>query len=421
MTAITFYFQVHQPYRLRRYTFFDIGKRHEYFDDPENKRILERVAERCYLPMNAILLKEIERTKGKFRCAFSLSGTVLDQLEEWAPEALQSFVDLAETGSVEFLCETSHHSMSFMGDTEEWAEQIVNHRKRIRELFGKRPTTFRNTELVIDNHIARALEDLHFEALLGEGADPLLGARKPTEVYGVKGCEKLQLLLRSYEYSDDIAFRFSNKEWPEYPLLADTFAKWLDRVPAKAPFIGLFVDYETFGEHQWAETGILDFMEFLPRFVLQNERFEFRTPKQVARKHAAAEKLDIPRPISWADAERDLSAWLGNHMQRAAHEAVYELGPDVKRAAKLGHTKLLDDWRKLTTSDHTYYMATKHRSDNEVHEYFSPYDTPHDAFITFMNVVEDLSAEVQRALAGGEGVTLQPQAKPASRVSGRKR
>lgn len=416
MTAITFYFQVHQPYRLRRYTFFDIGKKHEYFDDPENERILQRVAERCYLPMNAILLKEIERTKGEFRCAFSLSGTVLEQLEAWAPEALQSFVDLAETGSVEFLCETSHHSMSFMADTSEWLEQIVNHKQRIRELFGKRPSTFRNTELVIDNRVARELEGLGFEALLGEGADPLLGPRSATDVYGVEGCEKLKLLLRSYEYSDDIAFRFSNKEWPEYPLLADTFATWLDRVPEKAPFIGLFMDYETFGEHQWAETGILDFMEYLPRFVLQNERFEFRTPKQVARRHEAVAKLAIPRPISWADAERDLSAWLGNHMQRAAHEAVYDLGPDVKRAAKLGHADLLDDWRKLTTSDHTYYMATKRLSDNEVHEYFSPYDTPHDAFITFMNVIEDLSARVAKALAGDEGVTLQPKPKPGRRV-----
>ncbi len=395
MTSVVFYFQVHQPYRLSRLSYFDIGTGKELFDEAENKRILRRVAERCYIPVNKLLLAEIERSDGAFRCAFSLSGTVIQQLEDWAPEALETFQDLARTGCVEFLCETSHHSLAGLLPTDEFERQVKSHAARIEKLFGTKPKSFRNTELIFDNTIAKRLEKLGFSALLGEGADRLLGERLPQFVYGVDDCESLKLLLRSYVYSDDIAFRFSNVEWAGYPLMADTFAGWLDEVPEEAPFIGLFMDYETFGEHQAADTGILDFIEYLPRFILENPRLDFRTPIEIAEENEVVERLDVPTPVSWADAERDLSAWLGNPMQEAAHEALYALGPAALRSADKGDDQLLRAWRRLTTSDHVYYMCTKHMSDGDVHEYFSPYESPHDAFINFMNVLDDLTQRVE--------------------------
>lgn len=391
MTSVVFYFQVHQPYRLSRLSYLDVGKGKPLFDDAENRRIAQSVAERCYLPVNRLLLAEIERSDGEFRCAFSLSGTVLQQLEDWAPEALESFRALAATGCVEFMGETSHHSLAGLQSGDEFEQQVAAHAKRIERLFGLKPRSFRNTELIFDNTIANRLEQLGVRALLGEGADRLLDGRLPQFVYGVEGCADLKLLLRSYVYSDDIAFRFSNKEWAGYPLMADTFAGWLDEVPEEAPFIGLFMDYETFGEHQAADTGILDFIEYLPRYILENPRLNFRTPIEVAEAHEAIEKLDVPSPVSWADAERDLSAWLGNPMQDAAHSAVYDLAPAVLATGDPG---LLESWRRLTTSDHTYYMCTKHMSDGDVHEYFSPYESPHDAFINFMNVLDDLAQRV---------------------------
>ena len=395
MTSVVFYFQVHQPFRLSRLSYLEVGKGKPLFDEAENKRIVQSVAERCYLPVNRLLLAEIERSDGEFRCAFSLSGTVLQQLEDWAPAALESFQALAATGCVEFMGETSHHSLSGLLPGTEFESQVTLHAKRIERLFGSQPRSFRNTELIFDNTIAKRLETLGVCALLGEGADHLLEERLPQFVYGVQGCDELKLLLRSYVYSDDIAFRFSNKEWAGYPLMADTFAGWLDEVPKEAPFIGLFMDYETFGEHQAADTGVLDFIEYLPRFILENPRLNFRTPSEVAESHGAVERLDAPRPISWADAERDLSAWLGNPMQDAAHTAVYALAPAVLQT---GDPDLLESWRRLTTSDHTYYMCTKHMSDGDVHEYFSPYESPHDAFVNFMNVLDDLAQRVEAQL-----------------------
>jgi alpha-amylase len=398
VTSLCFYFQVHQPYRLRRYTYFDIGARDDYFDDGLNEAVLKRVAERCYLPMNRLLLEAIESTEERFRCAFSISGPALRQLEAWAPEVIESFRALVATGCVELLGETDQHSHAALGDPEEFALQVEAHRANVERVFGVRPTTFRNTELVIDEDLARRVEDLGFDVLLGEGADQLLGWRTPHVVYRPRGCERLALLLRAYSYSDDIAFRFSNREWPAYPLLADTFAEWLDEVPAEAPFIGLFMDYETFGEHQWEETGIFEFMRALPGRVLENPRFDFATPAEVAARFVPQDVLAYPRPISWADAERDLSAWLGNHMQRAAHEALYEVAARARAAGGNGAPELYDAWRRLSTSDHTYYMSTKFAADTDgdVHEYFSPYDTPHDAFITYMNVLEDLVTRIER-------------------------
>lgn len=397
MIDVVFYFQVHQPYRLRRCRPGDRIKGTDYFDEPLNRLVAERVAARCYLPMNRLLREAIERTDGQFRCAFSLSGPVIRQLRDWAPDALDSFVALAETGNVEFLCETSEHSIAAVVDLDEFAAQVETQRALVTDLFGA-PTTFRDTELILDNAICKRIEDLGFECMLGEGADRLLGWRSPQVPYRPKGCKRLKLLLRSYSLSDDIAFRFSNPKWPSYPLFADTYASWLHDVPPPAQFIGLFMDYETFGEHQGEHTGILEFMRHLPDQVLRDASFRFRTPAQVAAERDAVGDLDIAAPVSWADVERNVSAWLGNPMQEAATQAIYGLRDEVLAVAK-ARPDLLATWRRFTTSDHVYYVATKHHSDAEVHDYFSPYDSPHAAFVTLMTAFDHLRSQVRKARA----------------------
>jgi alpha-amylase len=398
VTDVSIYFQVHQPFRLRRYTFFDIGTSDQYFDDSENERILRRVAERCYLPTNRLILELIERNQGRFRVSYSISGTALEQMERWSPEALESFQRLARSGCAEFLGETSHHSLCSLSDLQEFEDQAEDQAQRIEALFGRRPTTFRNTELVIDERIAAAVERHGFEALLGEGADHLLGGQSPHNVYRPRGCQRLKLLLRDYVRSDDIAFRFSNRTWEEWPLSARRFAGWVHGAKADAASVNLFMDYETFGEHQWEETGIFRFLSDLPQEILADPRFRFRTPAEVAAAHEPVGDLAIPRPVSWADAERDVTAWLGNPMQRAANEALYALLPRVRERARQGDLLPRSTWRKLSTSDHVYYMCTKWFSDGDVHKYFSPYATPHDAFIAFMNVLDDLGRRLAAPL-----------------------
>jgi len=391
MTAVVFYFQVHQPFRLRPGL--------DWFDDAENARIVRRVAEKCYLPMTALLLRLIEQHGRKFQCAFSISGTALDQFEQWSPETLTAFKKLAKTGCVEFLAETSHHSLAALFDLEEFDAQVARQRKRIEKLFGQEPTTFRNTELVVDNKIARRAEELGFTAILGEGADRLLGARSARAVWVPETCDSIKLLLRSYSLSDDIAFRFSNRGWEKWPLSARTWASWLHQVPEPDGVVNLFMDFETFGEHQWADSGIFAFMEQLPAAVLADERFVFKTPAVAAADAEPAGRLDIQSPVSWADTERDLTAWLGNMMQRTAAEALYAHSKRLRAAGKK-HPKLLESWRRLTTSDHLYYMCTKWFADGDVHKYFSPYPSPHEAYVVFMNVLDDL--ELRLAAAGAE-------------------
>ena len=420
MIDVVFYFQVHQPYRLNKLKPHDKLRRLDYWDTPLNKMVAERVAERCYVPMNKLLLDAIERTDGQFRCSFSLSGTVIRQLRDWVPAALDTFVALADSGNVEFLCETSQHSLSAVGDFDEFADQVAIQKQTVTDLFGK-PTSFRNTELIMDNGICKRVEDLGFDCMLGEGADRLLDWRSPQVPYRPKGCERLKLLLRSYSLSDDIAFRFSNRQWPSYPLFADTYAEWLHDVPPPAQFVGLFMDYETFGEHQSEQTGILDFMRHLPELVLQDKSFRFRTPAQVCSEREAVQELNIDTPVSWADAERNLSAWLGNPMQRTVHEQLYAMRSDVLAASKK-RPELLHTWRELTTSDHVYYIATKNHSDAEVHDYFSPYDHPHAAFVTVMTAMDDLRREVQKSLVAndvaiGSNPAAEPN-KPTSKVPG---
>ncbi|MGA0868801.1 MAG: glycoside hydrolase family 57 protein [Planctomycetota bacterium] len=427
MTDVVFWFEAHQPFRLLHATREEHAAAAHPFDDAGNRFILERVAERCYRPMNRLLLDLIEQHEGRFRCSFSLTGTLIEQLRTWEPKTLDLFVALAETGCVEFVCETSHHALAALGDPAEFAAQVRAQRDLVEDLFGVRPTTFRNTELILDESVAAQVEALGFDALLGEGADPLLGDRQPFWPYRPRGCERLKLLLRCYPLSDDIGFRFSNPTWPEHPLMADRYARWLRNLPDDAAFVGLFMDYETFGEHQWVETGIFDFMRRLPQEVLQDERIRFATPREVAAAHPAREELPIPRPISWADEERDLSAWLANPMQRDAHDALYALRPAAGAAAERGDLEPLAIWRRLSTSDHVYYMATKRASDGDVHDYFSPYPRPHDAYMHFQNALEALRARLERTIlespppAETPASSKAPSEKPSARRGGRRR
>ncbi|MDY2648970.1 MAG: glycoside hydrolase family 57 protein [Pyramidobacter porci] len=386
MPSICFYFQVHQPYRLRHYSFFDIGQDHFYEDAEVNRTILDKVAQKCYLPMTELLLKMIRRWEGRFRVAFSLSGTAMDQFEEYQPEILDSFRTLVDTGCVELISETYAHSLAALYDPDEFRAQVALHDKLIKKHFGATPRVFRNTELIYRNDIARMVEDMGYEAILTEGADHILGWRSPNYMYQPSSCTKLKLLLKNYRLSDDIAFRFSNRGWDQWPLTAEKFAGWAHAVNGAGELINLFMDYETFGEHQWAETGIFDFMEALPAAIFADPNFDFVTPSQAAERYSPIARIDVPNAISWADVERDLTAWIGNDMECDAIETVYSLKEKVLADGDEG---ILRTWRRLQTSDHFYYMCTKWFSDGDVHKYFNPYGTPYDAYINYMNVLSD--------------------------------
>jgi alpha-amylase len=394
MPDVCFYFQVHQPYRLRRYSIFEIGRRADYFDDRANAEIVRKVAAKCYLPMNALLSELIERHDGRFRIAFSLTGTVLDQMERWAPRALESFQRLVATGSVELLAETYHHSLAFLESRVEFDAQVDAHGDRVQQLFGVRPKVFRNTELIFSNDLATHLAARGFRGVLAEGADHVLGWRSPHFLYTAAGTPTLPLLLKSYRLSDDIAFRFGNRAWESHPLTAQRFADWIHPINGNGQIVNLFMDYETFGEHQWAETGIFEFMRALPTELLARSDAAFVTPSEAASRYAPVAALDIPNYVSWADMERDLTAWTGNAMQRSALSGLYALRDDVLAAEDPG---LLDAWRKLTTSDHFYYMCTKWFSDGDVHKYFSPYESPYEAYIAFMNTLSDVALRAGRS------------------------
>ena len=388
MATVCFYFQVHQPFRLKHYTVFDESE--NYFDEYKNKQICRKVANKCYLPANRLMLKLINKHKGKFKISYSITGVMLEQFEKFCPEVMSTFHALANTGCVEFIGETYYHSLSFLYSKSEFAEQIKKHSDTIERLFGQRPKTFRNTELIYNNDLAKAIEDIGcFDAIITEGADRILNGRSPNFLYKAPECEKVRLLLKNYSLSDDIAFRFSNRAWNEYPLMSEKFAKWVNAVNGNGYVINLFMDYETFGEHQWKDTGIFKFLESLPDAILQNEDNNFMTPNEVVHKYEATDTVDVAHVISWADTERDLSAWLGNAMQSSALHGLYQIERIVKNET---NKHLLDDWRKLQTSDHFYYMCTKYFQDGDVHKYFNPYDSPYDSYINFMNVLSNLKS-----------------------------
>ncbi len=394
MRTICFYFQVHQPFRLRRYRFFDIGNDHYYYDDFSNESILQKVAQKCYLPANELMLDLIQKNKGKFKIAYSISGIAMDQFRLYAPEVLESFKKLADTGQVEFLSETYAHSLSALKGKEEFERQVRAHDQLIKEHFGQEPKVFRNTELIYSDEIGAMVADMGFKAMLTEGAKHVLGWKSPNYLYCNAINPKLKLLLKNFKLSDDIAFRFSNKTWSDYPLTADKFVDWLNQIPEKEEVVNLFMDYETFGEHH----GIFDFLEALPENVFKNSPFTFSTPSEVARKLQVVSAVNVPNPISWADEERDLTAWLGNELQNEAFDKLYSLGEKVYES---GNDGIKQDYAYLQVSDHFYYMSTKFYSDGEVHSYFNPYDTPYDAFINYMNVLSDFEIRVNAAVNAG--------------------
>ncbi|MCR4322793.1 MAG: glycoside hydrolase family 57 protein [Candidatus Azambacteria bacterium] len=396
MPSVCFYFQVHQPFRVKRYPIFNIGSDHEYFNDDSesklnNKKIFQKVAEKCYIPANRILLESL-RAHPEFRVSFSLSGVFLEQAELYAPEVLNSFYQLAKTGQVEFLSETYHHSLAALYSFEEFKKQVLMHRDIVQKFFGVRPRVFRNTELIYNNEIAGWAEQLGFEGILAEGVDNVLGWRSPNFVYTAKNTETIKVLLKNYRLSDDVAFRFSSREWAEWPLDAKKFATWITEHNGGGEVINLFMDYETFGEHQWESTGIFNFLRSLPREVLEaSPDNNFKTPSEVCTTYPTKGTFDVDRHISWADVERDLSAWRSNAMQHTALDAVYALERDVCAS---GDTQLIEDWRRMQTSDHFYYMCTKWFADGDVHKYFNPYESPYDAFISYMNALNDLKIRI---------------------------
>ena len=394
--SLCLYFQVHQPARLRLYRFFDIGKDSHYYDDFANRTILRRVAQKCYLPMNALLLDLINENKGQFKVAFSISGTVLEQFDRYAPEVIESFRKLAATGCVEFLSETYYHSLASLASEAEFKHQVLKHKAAIEHYFGVTPTAFRNTELIYSDAIGEMVYDMGFKTMLTEGAKHVLGWKSPNFIYNCAQASGLKLLLKNSSLSDDIAFRFSDKGWQDYPLTCDKYVSWIKASAQNDEIVNLFMDYETFGEHQKAQSGIFDFMKYLPATVIADGEFEFVTPSQASKKHRPVAELDVPDPISWADEERDVTAWLGNELQNEAFTKLYQ---QTEKLGILNDEALWSDFGHLQESDHFYYMCTKFFSDGAVHKYFNPYDTPYEAFINYMNVLSDFILRVDDAIS----------------------
>jgi alpha-amylase len=388
--AIVLYLHVHQPYRVRHYTVYDSGAQHNYFDAPEsdqanNENILRKVVQKSYLPTNQRLLNLLNDNP-EFKLSLSITGTVLEQLERWSPEALQSFKDLVATGRVEIVGETYHHSLAFFYSRAEFEMQVDMHRRKVQELFGQTPKVFRNTELAYNNDLAYWADKAGYKGILAEGWDRVLGWRKPNFVYRPTYTDHIRLLMKNYKLSDDIAFRFGDHDWKEWPLTADKFSHWMSE-DQEATNFNLFMDYETFGEHQWQESGVFDFLEHLPAEWLKTEGHTFMTVSEVIDSFEPKDQVDVPQTVTWADTERDLSAWLGNSMQSSSIQSLYGLQDKVIGSKDL---QLIDDWRRLQTSDHFYYMCTKWFNDGDIHAYFSPYKTPYEAYMNFMNAYRDL-------------------------------
>lgn len=391
MKAICFYFQIHQPFRLKRYRFFDIGNDHYYYDDFANDDIITRIAHRSYIPAAEALLRMIENTGGKFRCALSITGTALEQCEQYVPEFIDLLKKLADTGNVEFLAETYAHSLSSLIDPEEFAAQVRAHDEKINELFGQKPKVFRNTELVYCDEMAPMIYDMGYKGCITEGAKHILGWKSPNYVYAAASAPKLKMLLKNDKLSDDITFRFSNTNWSEYPLTADKYIGWIADTPAEEQIFNLFMTMEAFGELQNRDSGIFQFLEALPRFAAERG-IEFITPSEAVSKIKAVAELGVPFPMSWADEARDTSAWLGNQLQKEAFDKLYSV---AERVRLCDDRRLKQDWYYLQASDHFFYMSTKHQADGEIHSLYSPYDSPYQAFTNYMNVLADFIVRVE--------------------------
>lgn len=391
MKAVCFYFQIHQPFRLKRYRFFDIGNDHYYYDDFANDDIIEQIARRSYIPAANMLLKMIEDSGHKFRCALSISGVALEQFEQYVPEMIDLLKQLAATGCVEFLAETYAHSLSSLADPEEFASQVKVHDEKLHQLFGVKPKVLRNTELIYCDELAPQILAMGYKGCITEGAKHILGWKSPNYVYAAASAPKLKLLLKNSKLSDDITFRFSNSEWNEYPLTADKYINWIAETPQEEQIVNLFMNLETFGQIHDASTGIFQFMEALPRFAAERG-IDFVTPSEAIAKLKPVGELSIPFPISWADEARDTSAWLGNKLQNEPFNKLYSV---AERVRLCDDRRLKQDWYYLQASDHFFYMSTKRRADGALHSHFSPYESPFQAFTNYMNVLADFIVRVE--------------------------
>ena len=396
MKSVCLFFQVHQPFRHRRYRFFDIGNDHYYYDDYTNETIMRKIAEKSYVPTNEILLKLVDKLEGKFKVAFSITGVALEQFAMYSPEVIKSFQKLAKTGCVEFLAETYSHSLASLNDKDIFEKQVKLHEQKIIELFGQKPRVFRNTEMIYSDEIGDQIAKMGYRAILTEGAKHVLGWKSSNFVYANAINPRLKVLMRNFKLSDDISFRFSNTNWKDFPLTAEKFIGWLDNVEPKDEVINLFLSYESFGERQPKESGIFDFLEKLPQAIIKNKNLKFATPTEVVEELQPVSVISVPHPISWADEERDLTAWLGNKMQKEAFEKLYELRLKME---KCGDLELLKDWNYLQVSDHFYYMSTKLFSDGEVHNSFNPFDSPYEAFINYMNILSDFRSRLNSVVS----------------------
>ena len=391
--SICIYFQIHHPERLRKYQFFDIGKKHNYFDNYANRSELEDLAENCYLPANALLLDLIKKYEGKFKVAFSISGSAIDQLEMHTPEVIRSFQELAQTGQVEFLAETYSHSLASLSeDTDEFELQVKRHSTAIKELFGKKPVTFRNTSLIYSDKIGKRVADLGFKTMLTDGAKHVLGWKSPNFVYKNALDENLNLLLKNSKLSDDIAIRFSDKNWSEYPLTSEKYVDWVSHSLQDTEVLNLFMNYEVIGHYNRAESGIFDFLRYFIQQIAANPNYQFLLPKKVPKKHTAKDILPVPYPISWTDEERDITSWLGNELQKEAFTELFKIQPLVK---KKKNAELNEDYSRLQASEHFYFMRTKLFSGADYHKYILPYESPYEAFINYMNVLSDFIERVK--------------------------
>ena len=399
MRGLCLYLHIHQPFRYRSYSIFDVGNDTNYFFDPNynskqnNQRIFEKVAEKSYRPTFALLEKNL-KTHPNFKFSLSITGTWLDQAVLWAPDLVSRLKEMVKTGRVEIVGETYYPSMAFFYDKDEFKAQGALHREKIQELFGVSPTVFRNTELAYNDTLGKTVESLGFSTCLAEGWDKILEWRSPNYVYHAAGTKKLKLLLKNYRLSDDIAFRFSNREWKHWPLTVEKYSRWLSDACLHGGVVNLVMDLETFGEHQWQETGIFNFMNCLIDSWLSSPDAAFLTVSESASRLPISD-LSMPSTVTWADTERDLSAWMGNSLQDEAMSTLYSLR---KKILKLGDPDLLSDFRRLTTSDHAYYMCTKYWNDGDVHAYFSAYDSPYDAFMYFLNILRSLEYRIDHAL-----------------------
>ena len=396
MRSVVLYLHMHQPWRLKHYNIFSVDHDHDYWTEKDwyagtnNERIFKKVADKSYRPMLALLKKCTKKYPG-FKFSLSITGTFLDQAEKWAPDVIETLKELTKTGRVEIVAETYYHSLAFFYDREEFEVQVKQHQERIHKLFGVKSQVYRNTELSYNNDLAKWAEEFGFKGILAEGWDKILEWRSPNFVYRPSGCKQLKLLMKNYRLSDDIAFRFSDKHWKEWPLTVDKYMKWVETDTLRGPLINLFMDFETFGENIWEDTGIFKFFESFVNEWSKDKDNNFMTVSEACDSMEPTAEISMPWTVTWADTERDLSAWLGNSMQHEAMKALYELKPEV---LSTGDRKLIEDWRRLQTSDHPYYMCTKYFNDGDVHAYFSPYDSPYDAFLYYMNSLRDIRGRI---------------------------